>query len=150
MARDAIVFACANPVPEIWPEAARAAGARVVATGRSDYPNQVNNSLVFPALFRGVLDVRARRISDGMALAAAQALTAAACRHGLGEASILPRCDDSAVAAEIAAAVGMAGQQEGLARLRLSRQALHDGALARIRAARLQNRSVMEAGSGAR
>ena len=150
MARDAIVFACANPVPEIWPEAARAAGARVVATGRSDFPNQVNNALVFPALFRGVLDVRATQISDGMALAAAQALAAAARRHGLSEASILPRCDDSAVAAEIAAAVGMAGQQEGLARLRVSRQALYDGALARIRAARLLNRSVMEAGSGAR
>jgi malate dehydrogenase (oxaloacetate-decarboxylating) len=95
MARDAIVFACANPVPEIWPAAAKSAGARIVATGRSDFPNQVNNSLVFPALFRGVLDVRARRISDSMALAAAEALAAAARERGLTEASItrhLPGC----------------------------------------------------------
>jgi hypothetical protein len=64
MARDVIVFACANPVPEIWPDAALATGARVIATGRSDFPNQVNNSPIFPALFRGALDVRARAISD--------------------------------------------------------------------------------------
>jgi malate dehydrogenase (oxaloacetate-decarboxylating) len=146
MAADAIVFACANPIPEIWPDAAKAAGARIVATGRSDFANQVNNSLVFPALFRGVLDVRARRISDGMALAAAQALAACAKSRGLGEDSILPRCDDIEVAAEIAAAVGSAAQAEGLAQLQVPRQALHDGALARIRAARLENHVLMEAG----
>jgi malate dehydrogenase (oxaloacetate-decarboxylating) len=82
MARDAIVFACANPVPEIWPAVARAAGARVVASGRSDLPNQVNNSLVFPALFRGVLDVRARMVSDRMAIAAARELVAAGRERG--------------------------------------------------------------------
>lgn len=146
MAAEAIVFACANPVPEIWPEAARAAGARVVATGRSDFPNQVNNSLVFPALFRGVLDVRARRISDGMALAAAQTLFAAAKARGLGRDTILPRCDDIEVAAEIAAAVGMAAQTEGLAQRQVPRQALHDGAVALILAARAENRALVTAG----
>ncbi len=146
MARDAIVFACANPVPEIWPDAAREAGARVVATGRSDFPNQVNNSLVFPALFRGVLDVRARRISDAMALAAAESLAASARRRGLAADAILPRCDDAAVAAAIAAAVGTAAQDEGLAQLQVSREALHQGALARIRAARSQNRALIDSG----
>ena len=73
MASDAIVFACANPVPEIWPDEAREAGARIVATGRCDLPNQVNNSLAFPGIFRGALDVRAREITDQMAIAAARA-----------------------------------------------------------------------------
>lgn len=146
MAPDAIVFACANPVPEIWPDAARAAGARVVATGRSDFPNQVNNALVFPALFRGVLDVRARGISNGMALAAAQALAAAAKERGLDEDSILSRCDDIEMAAQIAAAVGLAAQAEGLAALQLPRQALHDSAVARICAARSENRVLLEGG----
>ena len=74
MAQDAIVFACANPTPEIFPEEAKAAGARVVGTGRSDYPNQINNVLAFPGIFRGALDVRAREINDEMKLAAAKAL----------------------------------------------------------------------------
>jgi malate dehydrogenase (oxaloacetate-decarboxylating) len=99
MAKDAIIFACANPVPEIWPEDARAAGARIVATGRSDFPNQVNNSLVFPGLFRGVLDVRARRITDEMALAAAHELAACGEAIGLDERHILPAMDDVDVAA---------------------------------------------------
>jgi malate dehydrogenase (oxaloacetate-decarboxylating) len=146
MAKDAVVFACANPVPEIWPDAARAAGARIVATGRSDFANQVNNSLVFPALFRGLLDMRARRISDGMALAAAQALTAAACARGLGPDSILPRCDDIEVTADLAAAVGTAAQEEGLAQLSVPRQELYDNALARIRAARHENCVLLDAG----
>jgi malate dehydrogenase (oxaloacetate-decarboxylating) len=78
MAKDAIVFACANPVPEIWPWDAAAAGARIVATGRSDFPNQLNNSLEFPGLFRGVLDVRVRRITDAMGIAAARELASIA------------------------------------------------------------------------
>ena len=86
MARDAIVFACANPTPEIWPWEARAAGARIVATGRSDFPNQVNNSLVFPGVFRGMLDVRARTVSDEMAIAAARSW------HGMPRhAGLMPR-----------------------------------------------------------
>ena len=85
MAPDAVVFACANPVPEIWPWEASAAGARIVATGRSDFPNQVNNSLGFPAIFRGALDVRARTITDEMCLAAAAEIAAVAADRGLRE-----------------------------------------------------------------
>ena len=94
MAPRAVVFACANPVPEIWPWEAHEAGAAVVATGRSDFPNQLNNSLCFPGMFRGVLDVRARRISDQMALAAARALAEFAQARGIDEDSILPRMDE--------------------------------------------------------
>jgi len=116
MASDAIVLACANPVPEIWPDVAQAAGACVVATGRSDFPNQVNNSLVFPGLFRGVLDVRARTISDRMAIAAAEELVAAARDTGLRSDRLLPTMDDWTIAARIAAATGAAAVAEGLAR----------------------------------
>jgi malate dehydrogenase (oxaloacetate-decarboxylating) len=115
MASKAIVFACANPVPEIWPSQALEAGARIVATGRSDFPNQVNNSLIFPGLFRGVFDVRASAISDGMARAAARALAEYARREGAGDGSILPRTDDVTAAAVVAAAVGVQAQEEGLA-----------------------------------
>jgi malate dehydrogenase (oxaloacetate-decarboxylating) len=115
MGSKAIVFACANPVPEIWPSQALEAGARIVATGRSDFPNQVNNSLIFPGLFRGVFDVRASAISDGMARAAARALAEYARREGAGDGSILPRTDDVTAAAVVAAAVGVQAQEEGLA-----------------------------------
>jgi malate dehydrogenase (oxaloacetate-decarboxylating) len=115
MASKGIVFACANPVPEIWPSRALEAGARIVATGRSDFPNQVNNSLVFPGLFRGVFDVRASAISDGMARAAARALAEYAKREGAGDGSILPRTDNITAAAVVAAAVGVQAQEEGLA-----------------------------------
>lgn len=116
MAKDAIVFACANPVPEIWPADAHRAGARIVATGRGDFPNQVNNSLAFPGVFRGALDVRARAISETMALAAAKALAGHARKAGLAADRILPRMGDDAAVAAIAAAIGMQAQAEGLAR----------------------------------
>ena len=90
MAKDAIVFSCANPVPEIWPWEATEAGARIVATGRSDFPNQVNNSLGFPGLFRGVLDVGATKITDGMCNAAAEELLSYAEDNGLSEDCIIP------------------------------------------------------------
>jgi len=117
MARDAIVFACANPVPEIWPWLAKEAGARIVATGRSDFPNQVNNSLGFPAIFRGVLDVRAAAISDAMALAAAGELAACAAERGLHEERIVPRMDEWTVYPRVAVATAVVAQQQGLARL---------------------------------
>jgi malate dehydrogenase (oxaloacetate-decarboxylating) len=85
MAADAVVFACANPAPEVWPWEAKEAGARIVGTGRSDFPNQVNNSLGFPGIFRGVLDVRARTITDEMAMAAAEALATTGETRGLDE-----------------------------------------------------------------
>ncbi len=145
MAPDAIVFACANPVPEIWPQDAKAAGARIAATGRSDFPNQVNNSLGFPGIFRGALDVRARTISDEMAFAAARELAAAA-QVNLGEESILPRMTDWQVPARIAVAVGMQAQEQGLARLNLDHGALYDTALAKIKAARDATQALMRNG----
>jgi len=124
MANDAIVFACANPVPEIWPWEAEAAGARIVATGRSDFPNQVNNSLGFPGIFRGALDVRARTITDEMCIAAAEALAAAAPDGGLDPKCILPTMVEAEVFAREAVAVGMKAQQQGVARLQLSPEEL--------------------------
>jgi malate dehydrogenase (oxaloacetate-decarboxylating) len=119
MNRDAIVFACANPVPEIWPWEAKEAGAAVVATGRSDFPNQVNNSLGFPGIFRGTLDVRAHTITDEMCYAAAEAL-ANQIGDRLDEGQILPTMDDWEVFPREAAAVGMKAQEQGVARLRMS------------------------------
>jgi len=131
MAKDPILFACANPVPEIWPWEAKAAGARVVATGRSDFPNQVNNSLSFPGIFRGVLDVRARTITDEMCFAAAQALAEAA-SDGLDEDHILPKMTDAVIYPLQAAAVGLKAQEQGLARVSMSQDQLLDHAVQKI------------------
>lgn len=125
---DAVVFACANPVPEIWPDDARAAGARIVATGRCDLPNQVNNSLGFPGIFRGVLDVRASRITDGMALAAAHELARFAVDRHLDESHLLPTMEEWEVFPLVAAATGMAAQDEGVAQLKAGADALHEQA----------------------
>ena len=116
MARHAIVFACANPTPEIWPWEAKKAGARIAATGRSDFPNQVNNSLVFPGIFRGTLDSRATTINDAMALAAALELAKCADEQGLSEDSILPTMADWRVVPRIAAATAMKAQETGVSR----------------------------------
>lgn len=125
MAADAIVLACANPIPEIWPWEAEAAGARIVAPGRSDFPNQMNNSLAFPGIFRGALDVRARTITDGMVMAAAQALAGCAEEQGIHDSHILPRMDEWEAAAQIAAATGEMAQKEGIASVAArSREAL--------------------------
>jgi malate dehydrogenase (oxaloacetate-decarboxylating) len=147
MAKDAVVLACANPVPEIWPEAARAAGAVVVATGRSDLPNQVNNSLVFPGLFRGVLDVRARTITDRMAIAAAEELLAAARERGLAADRLLPTMDDWRVAARIAGAAGVVAVKERLARNPLGRSELEQLALDTIGRSRAAAARLVESGS---
>ena len=116
MADDSIVFACANPVPEIWPWEALEVGAAVVATGRSDFPNQVNNSLGFPGIFRGTLDVRARTITDEMCFAAAQAM-ANHVGDKLDAEHILPNMDDWEVFPREAAAVAMKAIEQGLARI---------------------------------
>jgi malate dehydrogenase (oxaloacetate-decarboxylating) len=146
MARDAIVFACANPVPEIWPWEAEAAGARIVATGRSDFPNQVNNSLGFPAIFRGVLDVAARKITDEMCIAAAEELARCVDDQNLSEAYILPRMDAWEVFPRQAAAVGLKAIEQGVARIAMSREALFDKASRIIIRAREETRALMEAG----
>jgi malate dehydrogenase (oxaloacetate-decarboxylating) len=146
MARDAIVFACANPTPEIWPWDAKDAGARIVATGRSDFPNQLNNSLVFPGLFRGALDVRARTITDGMAGAVARALARFAEARGIGEDDILPRMDEWDVHVEVAVAAAMAAQAEGLARRACSAAEIAQEARERMHAAREATAVLMRAG----
>ncbi|OQA42951.1 MAG: NAD-dependent malic enzyme [Chloroflexi bacterium ADurb.Bin325] len=144
MAHDAIVFACANPVPEIWPWEAAAAGARIVATGRSDFPNQVNNSLGFPGIFRGALDVRATTITDEMCIAAAQALAAAAPDGGLNPECILPPMTDWEVYAREAVAVGMKAQEQGVARLSLTEDELFGQAADMILRARRLTETMME------
>ncbi len=117
MAPDAVVFALANPVPEILPREARAAGARIVATGRSDFPNQVNNCLAFPGIFRGALDVRARKIDEGMKIAAAQAIADAVTPERLAPDRIIPDAMDFSVPPRVAEAVARAAQESGVARL---------------------------------
>lgn len=146
MAGNAIVFACANPVPEILPHMARAAGARIVATGRSDLPNQVNNSLVFPGVFRGALDVRATSITDSIARAAAQALAAYGRTLKFSDDAILPRTDDTTAAATVAAAVGMEAQHQGLAGITRTRQELFEGAMKRIVSSRRAHDTLLAEG----
>ena len=145
MAKHAIVFACANPVPEIWPWEAKEAGAEVVATGRSDFPNQVNNSLGFPGIFRGTLDVRARTITDEMCFAAADALSGHV-GDKLGPDHILPTMDDWEIFPREAAAVGMKAQEQGLARIQLSYDELFDHATSMIKRSRDMTRLMMEQG----
>lgn len=117
MAGDAVVFAMANPSPEINPDLARKAGARVVATGRSDYPNQINNVLAFPGIFRGALDARARDINDEMQIAAAHALAGLVSDGERNENYILPQAFDPRVAPAVAQAVRLAAVKSGVARI---------------------------------
>ena len=117
MAKDAIVFVCANPIPEMWPWDAKEAGAVVVATGRSDFPNQVNNSLGFPGIFRGTLDVRAKTITDEMCIAAAVEMAKMAEEKGLSPDYIMPTMDDVDVFPREAAAVAMKAIEQGIARI---------------------------------
>ena len=117
MNRDAIIFACANPTPEIFPEEAYAAGAKIVSTGRSDYPNQINNVLVFPGIFRGAFDVRASDINDEMKLAAAEALASLVSEEELAAGTIIPLAFDKRVGPTVAAAVAEAARKSGVARI---------------------------------
>ena len=146
MAHDAIIFPCANPVPEILPWEAKEAGARIVGTGRSDFPNQLNNSLGFPGIFRGTLDVRARTHTDEMCLAAAAELAQCAEDKGLSEEYIVPNMDEWEVFPREAAAVAMKAQEQGVARLHATRQELFDRAAATIKAARDEVQLLMREG----
>ena len=117
MNKDAIIFACANPTPEIFPEDAKAGGARVISTGRSDYPNQINNVLAFPGIFRGTFDVRASDINEEMKMAAAMALAGLISDEELSEDYIIPKAFDPRVGAAVAKAVADAARASGVARL---------------------------------
>ncbi len=117
MNKDAIVFACANPTPEIFPEEAKEGGARIISTGRSDYPNQINNVLAFPGVFRGTFDVRASDINEEMKMAAAHALAGLISDDELSEDYIIPKAFDPRVGPAVAAAVAQAARDSGVARI---------------------------------
>ena len=117
MAKDAVIFACANPTPEIFPEDAKAGGAKVIATGRSDFPNQINNVLAFPGVFRGTFDVRASDINDAMKIAAAEALSSLITDEELSPEYIIPKAFDKRVGPAVAKAVAQAARDTGVARL---------------------------------
>ncbi len=146
MAKDAVVFVCANPIPEIWPWEAKEAGARIVATGRSDFPNQVNNSLGFPGIFRGTLDVRASTITDEMCIAAARELAACASDQGLKEDHLIPTMDEWEVYPREAAAVGMKAIEQGVARKPATRAELLKSAETLIKRSRKMAGMLMQKG----
>jgi malate dehydrogenase (oxaloacetate-decarboxylating) len=143
MAKDAIVFAEANPVPEIWPWEAKDAGARIVATGRSDFPNQINNSLGFPGIFRGALDIRAKTITDEMCIEAARELAKVAEDHGVSEEYIVPNMDQWEVFPREAVAVGSKGIEQGVARIKASAEERRKTAEAIIKHAREEVKMLM-------
>ncbi len=146
MAKDAIVFAEANPIPEIWPWEAKEAGARIVATGRSDFPNQVNNSLGFPGIFRGALDVRAKTITDEMCIAAAYELAKVAEDYGLSEDYIIPNMDQWEVFPREAVAVGRKAIEQGVAGKDIPADELYRMAENTIRKAREEIQFLMKEG----
>jgi malate dehydrogenase (oxaloacetate-decarboxylating) len=146
MATDSIVFACANPIPEIWPWDAKKAGAKIVATGRSDFPNQINNSLGFPAIFRGVLDVKAKTVTDSMCIAAANELASFAEDRGITEEDIVPRMDEWEVFPREAVACALESIKEGVARIKPSKQELYDRAIHIIKTARESTNILMKKG----
>lgn len=126
MAKDPIVFALANPLPEIWPEDAKAGGARIVATGRSDFPNQVNNSLAFPSVFRGVLTVGARKITDELCIEGARSLASYAEKEGINENKILPSMNDFRAYVEVAYSIALKAIELNLARKKYNKKELYD------------------------
>ncbi|HDP93950.1 MAG TPA: NADP-dependent malic enzyme [Candidatus Aminicenantes bacterium] len=136
MGEKSIVFTCANPVPEIYPYAAKEAGAYITATGRGDFANQVNNSLGFPGILKGSLIVRARKVTDEMAIAAAYALADFAVKKGIHPDYIIPTMDETEVFANEAAEVAMAAIQGGVARVKMTRQQVFDRTMKDIRQAR--------------
>ncbi len=146
MAASPVVFVLSNPVPEMWPDEAKKAGAAVVATGRSDFPNQVNNSVLFPAVFRGALDVRAKTISDTMVIAAARELGRFSREKGLSETNIIPNMLDWDVFPSVAATIGEQAQREGLARRSGTRSELLEKAQRTMERARKVSSFLIEKG----
>lgn len=146
MADKAIAFVCANPVPEIYPHTAKAAGAYIVATGRGDFPNQVNNSLCFPGLLKGALLVRARKITDKMAIAAAYAIAETAEKKGLTPDYICPLMNEPETFPAVAAAVAEAAIEEGIARVPMSKNEVYEQAAREISEARGMTEHLIEEG----
>jgi malate dehydrogenase (oxaloacetate-decarboxylating) len=146
MNRDAIAFVMANPIPELWPWEAAEAGVRVVGTGRSDFPNQINNSIGFPGIFRGTLDVFARTITDEMAIAAAYSIAKTAEDKGLHEEYIVPTMMETDVFINEAVAVGLKAIEQGLARRVLSEDELRHEAETKIRHAQEETKALMRSG----
>lgn len=146
MAEDAIVFSEANPIPEIWPWEAKEGGARIVATGRSDFPNQVNNSLGFPGIFRGALDIRATKITDEMCIEAAKELAKVAEDKGIHEDYIVPNMDQWEVFPREAVAVGSKGIEQGVARIKASAEERLKRAEQIIKRAREEVKYMMKEG----
>jgi len=144
MNNNAIVFVCANPIPEIWPWEAKEAGAKIVATGRSDFPNQVNNSLGFPGIFRGVLDVRAKTITDEMCIEASIELAKCAEEKGIGPNNIIPNMDDINIFPRIASVVGNMAVKQGIARNNLSKKQIYSKAQNIIKRSRQKIKFLMD------
>ncbi|MGD0626268.1 MAG: NADP-dependent malic enzyme [Thermodesulfobacteriota bacterium] len=146
MAKDPIIFACANPIPEIYPWEAIEGGVKIIATGRSDFPNQVNNSLGFPAIFRGTLDVMATTITDEMCIAAAYALAKCAEDKGLKPDYILPTMDERDIFPREAVAVALKAIEQKVARIKLTKEQLFEKASAIINHARAETQLLMQHG----
>jgi malate dehydrogenase (oxaloacetate-decarboxylating) len=146
MAADSIVFSCANPVPEIYPYEAHQAGARIVATGRGDFPNQVNNSVGFPGILKGALMVRSSKISDGMAIAAAHSLADFARQRGINFQNIVPTMNETEVFAHVAADVSIQAISEGHAAIQMSREEVFNEVLKQINATRALCNQMMHDG----
>jgi malate dehydrogenase (oxaloacetate-decarboxylating) len=136
MAKKSIIFACANPVPEIYPYAAKEAGAYIIATGRGDFPNQVNNSMGFPGILKGALMVRARKITDEMAITAAYSMANFAMKKGLNPDFIMPTMEETELFAQEAADVATQAVKQGVARIQLSHQQVYDTTLREIKESR--------------
>ena len=146
MAPKAIVFACANPVPEIWPYAAKEEGAFIVATGRGDFPNQVNNSVCFPGILKGALLVRARKITDGMAIRCAHSIAEFSEKRGIDPQNIIATMEETEVFAVEAADVAMQAVKEGVARVKMSWEEVYAKAKADIADSRKLTDDLMAAG----
>lgn len=146
MEKDAVVFAMANPIPEIWPWEAKEAGAKIVGTGRGDFPNQVNNSLGFPGIFRGVLDVKAKTVTDEMCVAAAKALAGFAENRGINENDVIPKMSEWEVYPREAVACALKSIEQGVARVKPSKQELWERATKIIKEARESLETLMKAG----
>jgi malate dehydrogenase (oxaloacetate-decarboxylating) len=146
MAKNSIVFACANPIPEIWPHTAKEEGAFIVATGRGDFPNQVNNSVCFPGILKGALLVRSRKITDNMAIRCAHSIAEFSEKRGISPDNIIATMEETDLFAQEAADVAEAAVKEGVARVILSRDEVYRKAAADIAAARLTVQHLEESG----